>query len=62
MELYIFTFEDGQHYVGNRITQSDINAVAEGILTIIRCSDAYDLLPESEVDNLIWAALPPWNN
>ncbi len=62
MELYIFTFEDGAHYVGNEITQSDIDAVRDGILTIIRCSDAYDLEPESEIDNLIWRKLPDWRN
>jgi hypothetical protein len=55
METYIITFEDGMHYVTTKITAEDENALCDGILSIIRCSDAMELLPTGE-----WQKLPTW--
>jgi hypothetical protein len=55
METYIMTFEDGMHYMATKITADDENAVCDGILSIIRCSDAMELLPTGE-----WQKLPTW--
>lgn len=57
MEIYIMTFEDGTHYVGKEITQYDRNAVEDGILTIIRCSDQMELTREGN-----WEPLPEWDS
>lgn len=55
METYIMTFEYGMHYVATKITAEDENAVREGILSIVRCSDTMELLPTGE-----WRKLPTW--
>ena len=55
MEKYIITFEDGQHYFADKVTAEDENAVCEGILSVIRCSDQKELLPTGE-----WQELPRW--
>lgn len=57
MEKYIITFEDGAHYIATKITANDEDAVCDGILSIIRCSDGKELLPTGE-----WQDLPKWNN
>lgn len=57
MEKYIFTFEDGAHYLGNKITETDVEQVNDGVLTIIRCSDGKYLH-----DNDTWVELPEWTN
>jgi hypothetical protein len=54
-ETYIITFEDGSQYVASQITTTDENAVSDGIMTVIRCSDAKTLLPSGE-----WVELLPW--
>lgn len=48
MEKYIITFEDGLHYVATEITEADINAVNDGLLSIIRCSDCTEMNEEGE--------------
>jgi len=55
METYIITFEDGKHYIAKEITEADENALADRFLTIIRCSDAKELSPTGE-----WQDLPKW--
>jgi len=55
MEKYIMTFEDGTHYVATKITPEDKTAVSDGILSVIRCSDAKELQPTGE-----WEDLPEW--
>ncbi len=57
MEKYIFTFEDGRHFVSVEITEADKDCVTNGILTIIRCSDANEM---DEFGN--WTALPKWED
>ncbi len=57
MDNYIFTFEDGRHFVATEITDDDINSVQNGILTIIRCIDAHELNELGE-----WASLPNWKD
>jgi hypothetical protein len=54
METYIMTF-DGSRYTATKITAYDENAVCDGILSIIRCSDQKELLPTGE-----WQELPRW--
>jgi hypothetical protein len=55
MENYIMIFEDGSCYTSTKVTANDENAVCDGILTIIRCSDQMELLPTGE-----WQKLPKW--
>ncbi len=55
MEKYIFTFEDGNHYVSTEITEAEKDCVGNGILTIIRCSDAKQLNIDGN-----WEDLPKW--
>ena len=43
MEKYVITFEDGLHYVATEITEADINAFNNGLLSIIRCSDCTEM-------------------
>ena len=57
METYIMTFEDGSHYTATKITAEDENAVCDGVLSIIRCSDTMELLPTGE-----WQKLPNWGD
>ena len=56
MIKYIMTFEDGEHYVAEEITDNDLNAMQDGILTIIRCSDQKELQPD-----LTWLELTKWD-
>lgn len=42
-ELYIITDEDGKHYVADNFTEADAEAVEDGLMTIIRCSDGKQL-------------------
>lgn len=58
MENYIFTFEDGEHYVSNKYTETDVDCVQDGTLTIIRSSDCRQL----DVNGETWAELPKWEN
>lgn len=51
------TFEDGQHYVAEKFTESDLNAIDNGILTVIRCSDAKELYGDGTFRDL-----PKWEN
>jgi hypothetical protein len=55
MEKYIFTFEDGTHYVSDSYNEDDFRAVCNGLLTIIRCSDAKELTSEKK-----WRELKNW--
>lgn len=55
MEKYIFTFEDGTHYVGSKITETDVQNVYDGILSIIRASDCKLM---NGFEN--WSELPEW--
>jgi hypothetical protein len=55
MERYIMTFEDGQHYIATEVTQADKDAISEGILSVIRCSDAKELHRNGE-----WVELDKW--
>ena len=48
MEKYIITFEDGLHYVATEITESEINAFNDGLLTIIRYSDCTEMNEDGE--------------
>jgi len=57
MEKYIFTFEDGEHFIGDKYTETDLEAVQEGMLSIIRCSDGKNL-----IDVNTWVELPKWEN
>jgi hypothetical protein len=56
MEKYIIIFEDGTPYVTSKITVEDGKSVEDGYITIIRCSDSMELLPDGT-----WAELPNWN-
>ena len=49
------TFEDGQHYIATEVTQADKDAISEGILSVIRCSDAKELHRNGE-----WVELDKW--
>lgn len=55
MEKYIITMEDGTHYVSEQITNDDINALHDGIISIVRCSDQKEL----GIDG-IWHDLEDW--
>ena len=55
MEKYIITFEDGLHYQSTEIDESTIEALRDGILSIIRCSDGKELNQDEE-----WVDLPIW--
>ena len=57
MEKYIMTFEDGEHFFSDKVTENDIDAVYDCILTIIRCSDLKQLDRDGE-----WVELIKWNN
>lgn len=50
------TFEDGQHYVADKVTTEDKEAVCNGILSVIRCSDQKELQSTGE-----WIELPKWS-
>ena len=55
MDKYIFTFEDGTHYIGTKLTETDVNNIEDGILSIIRLSDG------KQMDGLnSWSELPEW--
>ena len=51
------TLEDGAHYVANEVKESDLEAIGDGILTVIRCSDA----KECDVYGN-FTDLPKWKN
>lgn len=55
MEKYIFTFEDGTHYIGNKITETDVNSVEDGTLSIIRLSDGKQMVTVNT-----WVELTEW--
>jgi hypothetical protein len=55
METYIITYENGKHFKSDKITVDDMDAVYEGVITVIRCSDQKELLPTGE-----WEDLPKW--
>lgn len=57
MEKYIITFEHGVHFVTNEITEGDIQGMLDGLLSIIRCSDAKELSQDNE-----WNDLTKWEN
>lgn len=50
-------FEDGTPYVATKIKDTDIEAINDGILTVIRCSDAKELGLDGNFTNL-----PAWEN
>lgn len=52
-ELYIFTDEDGRQYVADNYTEADLEGVEDGLLTVIRCSDAKQLAEGNS-----WVELP----
>jgi hypothetical protein len=56
-EKYIITFENGSHSLALKITADDINGLNDGLLTIIRCSDAKELNLDGD-----WVDLEKWNN
>lgn len=56
MKKYIITFEDGQHYLANKIEDTDLNSISEGYITVIRCSDFKELDRD-----LNWIDLQSWN-
>ena len=56
-EKYIITFEDGQHYIADKLTQVDYSGLSDGILTIIRLSDGKEMNENQE-----WSELPTWQN
>ena len=58
MNKYIMVFEDGNCYVADKITPEDKFAVADGILTVIRCSDQKELV--SDGDSEEWKELADW--
>ena len=55
MEKYIITFEDGLHYQATEIDEETIEALCDGLLTIIRCSDGKEFNQDEE-----WNDLPEW--
>ncbi len=55
MNKYIMTWEDGQHFVADNVTEGDQINVTDGLLTVIRCIDQKELQPSGE-----WADLPEW--
>lgn len=57
MEKYIITFEDGLNYLASQITENDVKAFDDGLLTIVRCSDA-----KSYEGDGTWTNLPIWEN
>lgn len=57
MENFIMIFEDGTPYVATKIKDTDIEAINDGILTVIRCSDAKELGLDGNFTNL-----PAWEN
>jgi len=52
---YIITFEDGTHYISDSYNQSDLKALNDGIITIVRQSDLKELTPDNE-----WIDLEKW--
>ena len=52
MEKYIVTFEDGQHYLADKYTKNDLDGIANGIVTFIRCSDGKELTKDGEFEDL----------
>jgi formylmethanofuran dehydrogenase subunit E len=56
MEKYIMIFEFGEPHVAFEITAVDEQSVEDGYLTIIRCSDCAELLPDGT-----WTNIPNWN-
>lgn len=54
-EKYIITWEDGKHYVSDEITDLEKEAVTDGTITLIRCSDLKQLSRSGE-----WIELRKW--
>ena len=54
MDKYIITFEDGSHYIADKITNEDLESLNDGIITIIRLSDGKQYWDEE------WSDLPKW--
>jgi len=52
---YIITYEDGNHFIASEITDSDMDAFSEGILSIIKISNCTQLNSNGE-----WESLPKW--
>lgn len=52
---YLITSEDGQHYLAKDYTSDEFHALCDGILTIIRLEDGYELNTDGE-----WGQLPEW--
>lgn len=52
-DLYIITDEDGKQYVADNFTEADAEAVEDGLMTIVRCSDAKQLAEGGS-----WVELP----
>ena len=55
MEKYIINFEDGQNYLADNYTEADVDAMNDGLLSIIRVSDCKVLM-----ENDVWVDLPKW--
>lgn len=55
MEKYIITYRDGSSYVATEINRKDIQLFNDGVINIIRCSDAKVLSPTGE-----WMELKEW--
>lgn len=56
-EKYIITWEDGKHYIADEITEIEREAVTDGTITVIRCSDMKQLSRSGE-----WNELKKWKN
>lgn len=54
MENYIITVEDGEHYLAHDLTDGDISANNDGLITIIRTSDLKMLIEKD------WESLLKW--
>lgn len=52
MENYIMIFEDGEPRKATKVTEEDINAVYDGTLTIVRCSDLKQLNLDGEWEDI----------
>ena len=55
MEKYIINFEDGKSYIADNYTESDVDAMNDGYLSIVRASDCKMLTYDNK-----WVDLPKW--
>lgn len=54
---YLITPEDGQHYLAKDYTSAELDALRQGILTIIRLEDGNELNLDGK-----WEQLPEWGD